>query len=155
MRTHRIAALTACFLALSSCGEVRIGLTGADGDFLSYVVDVVSVRLEKSNGDSVQTLPHRHRVDFADLADVSESVTAATIPDGTHYRAVIRMDYTDGAVSVEVDGSPTPAEVVDARMLIQAWRREYNQERQKMSLAGLTPAQYAKQLATRPIAGIL
>jgi len=37
-----------------------------------------------------------------------------------------------------------------ARMVIEAWRREYNEERPKQSLAGLTPAQYAKQLAIRP-----
>jgi len=81
----------------------------------------------------VQTLPHRHRGDFADLADVSEFVIAATIPDGTYVRAVIRMDDTDAAVSVEVDGSPTPAEVVDARMVIEAWRREYNQETEEVT----------------------
>ena len=31
------------------------------------------------------------------------------------------------------------------------WRQEYNEERTKRSLGGLTPAQYAKQLAARPI----
>jgi transposase InsO family protein len=38
-----------------------------------------------------------------------------------------------------------------ARALIEAWRREYNDERPKRSLGGLTPAQYAKQLAARPL----
>jgi transposase InsO family protein len=38
-----------------------------------------------------------------------------------------------------------------ARALIEAWRREYNDERPKRSLGGLTPAQYAKQLAERPL----
>jgi transposase InsO family protein len=38
-----------------------------------------------------------------------------------------------------------------ARALIEAWRREYNEERPKRSLGGLTPSQYAKQLATRPL----
>jgi putative transposase len=38
-----------------------------------------------------------------------------------------------------------------ARTLIEAWRREYNEERPKRSLGGLTPSQYAKQLATRPL----
>ena len=38
-----------------------------------------------------------------------------------------------------------------ARALIEDWRREYNEERPKRSLGGLTPAQYAKQLATRPL----
>jgi putative transposase len=38
-----------------------------------------------------------------------------------------------------------------ARALIEAWRKEYNNERPKRSLGGLTPSQYAKQLATRPL----
>lgn len=37
-----------------------------------------------------------------------------------------------------------------ARTVIEAWRREYNEERPKKSLGGLTPAQYAKQLAANP-----
>jgi putative transposase len=38
-----------------------------------------------------------------------------------------------------------------ARAVIEAWRQEYNEERPKISLGGLTPAQYAKQLAARPL----
>lgn len=33
-----------------------------------------------------------------------------------------------------------------AQAIIEAWRREYNEERPKKGLGGLTPAQYAKQL---------
>jgi putative transposase len=39
-----------------------------------------------------------------------------------------------------------------ARAVIEAWRREYNDERPKRSLGGLTPAQYAKQLAIKAVA---
>ena len=38
-----------------------------------------------------------------------------------------------------------------ARALIEAWRCEYNEERPKKSLGGLTPAQYAKQLAVKVV----
>ena len=38
-----------------------------------------------------------------------------------------------------------------ARAVIEAWRREYNEERPKKSLGGLTPAQYAKQLAIKAV----
>ena len=38
-----------------------------------------------------------------------------------------------------------------ARAVIEAWRQEYNDERPKRSLGGLPPAQYAKQLAARPL----
>jgi putative transposase len=37
-----------------------------------------------------------------------------------------------------------------ARTEIESWRLEYNEERPKKSLDGLTPAQFAKQLAARP-----
>jgi putative transposase len=37
-----------------------------------------------------------------------------------------------------------------ARTEIESWRCEYNEERPKKSLGGLTPVQYAKQLAARP-----
>ena len=36
-----------------------------------------------------------------------------------------------------------------AQTLIEDWRREYNEERPKKVLGGLTPAAYAKQLATK------
>ncbi len=134
-----IAPLVACLLALSACGdgggviltgpgdgnnpppactsttcgEVQIALTDADGDFLSYAVDVVSIKLERANGSTVQALPTRQRVDFADLVDVTEFVTAATIPNGTYVGATVRLDYADADVSVEVAGVPVEASVVD------------------------------------------
>ena len=36
-----------------------------------------------------------------------------------------------------------------AKAIIEAWRREYNEERPKKALGGLTPAAYARQLAER------
>lgn len=33
-----------------------------------------------------------------------------------------------------------------ARVVVESWRREYNEERPKKSLGGLTPAAYAKTL---------
>jgi hypothetical protein len=97
----------------TSCGEVRIALTDADGDFLSYAVDVVSIRLERDDGDTFEVLPDRHRVDFVDLLDVSELVAVTDIPNGTYERAIIRLDFSDAEVSVEVDGLPAAAVVVD------------------------------------------
>lgn len=38
-----------------------------------------------------------------------------------------------------------------ARAVIDTWRREYNEERPKKSLGGLTPAQYAKRLAIKAV----
>ena len=36
---------------------------------------------------------------------------------------------------------------VQPRAVIEAWRREYNEERPKKGLGGLTPAAYARRLA--------
>ena len=36
--------------------------------------------------------------------------------------------------------------------MIEEWRKEYNEERPKKSLGGLTPAQYAKHLPSKAIA---
>lgn len=38
-----------------------------------------------------------------------------------------------------------------ARVEIEAWRRDYNEERPKKSLGGLTPSTYAKQLAGKSV----
>jgi putative transposase len=37
--------------------------------------------------------------------------------------------------------------LLQARAVIEAWRREYNQERPKKALGGMTPDAYAKHLA--------
>jgi putative transposase len=39
------------------------------------------------------------------------------------------------------------ANLSHARSVIESWRREYNEERPKKALGGLTPASYARQLA--------
>jgi putative transposase len=41
--------------------------------------------------------------------------------------------------------------IAHARAVIESWRREYNEERPKKSLGGLTPNQYAKQLAIKAV----
>ena len=90
----------------ASCGTLLVGVTDADGDFLSYSVDVVSLSLRKADGTRVEALPTRQRVDFAGLVDLTELVTAATIPNGTYVSASIRLDYANADVSVEVNGAP-------------------------------------------------
>jgi hypothetical protein len=98
----------------ATCGTVYVGITDADGDFLSYSVDVVSLTLRKANGAVVETLPVTTRVDFAQLVDLSEFVTAATIPNGAYVEGQIRLDYTNAEVTVEIAGEPRAARVVDA-----------------------------------------
>jgi len=90
-----------------------ITITDADGDFLAYSVDVVSLSLTRANGQVVQTLPLSSRIDFSQLVGVSEFVTAATVPRGAYVAGTIRLDYTNADVQIEVAGQPVQATVID------------------------------------------
>jgi len=98
----------------SDCGTVYIGMTDADGDFLSYTVDVVSLKLKRANGATVETLPATTRIDFAQYVDLTEFLTAATVPNGAYVAATLRLDYSNADISVEKDGAPVAASAVDA-----------------------------------------
>ncbi len=127
-----IASLILLALSLSGCGggggggsssngstpttngEVVIGLTDAAGDFISYSVDIASITLTKASGAVVETLPLRTRVDFAQYTEMTEFVTAATIPSGVYTGAKIRLDYTNADIRVEgADGQALAAIVRD------------------------------------------
>lgn len=103
---------TGCSAA--DCGTALISLTDADGDFMSYAVDVVSLSLTRANGSEVQTLPVTMRVDFAQLVELSELITAATIPNGSYVAGTIRLDYTNADIAVDLGGEAKPAVIVDA-----------------------------------------
>lgn len=98
----------------AGCDPVFITMTDADGDFLSYTVDVVSLKLRKANGAVVETLPNQTRVDFAEYVDLTEFLTAASVPHGSYVEGTLRLDYTNAAVTVEQNGQPVAARVVDA-----------------------------------------
>lgn len=85
-------------------GEVVIGLTDAPGDFLTYTVDVVSLQLTRANGAVVETLPNSMRVDFAQIVELTEFITAATIGSGTYTDAKITLDFRNAEIKVE-DGA--------------------------------------------------
>ncbi len=96
-------------------GTAIIGLTDAPGDFLSYQVDVTSIRLTAANGAVVETLSESTTVDFAQYVEVTELVTAATIPAGTYTSATLVLDYSNAQVWVEdTDGAAVSATVLDA-----------------------------------------
>ncbi|MDJ0711212.1 MAG: hypothetical protein QNJ14_12510 [Woeseiaceae bacterium] len=95
------------------CGTVLVALTDADGDFLNYTVDVLSLELETANGRVVETLPRSTRINFTDYVDLTELVTAATIPPATYVSGTIRLDYTDAEVFVEASGESKAADVYD------------------------------------------
>lgn len=96
------------------CGTVMVALTDADGDFLNYTVDVLSLKLETANGRIVETLPNATRINFTDYVDLSELVTIATIPPATYVSGTISLDYTDSEVFVEADGASRETVVKDS-----------------------------------------
>jgi hypothetical protein len=100
---------------VSECGTVIIGLTDADGDFLSYAVDVLSLELEKRNGAIVEVLPNSTRVDFAQYVDLTEFISVATVPPGDYVAGKIRLDYSNAEVFVEESGSAKATTVVDEK----------------------------------------
>ncbi len=95
------------------CGTVYVALTDADGDFLNYTVDVVSLTLETANGRVVETLPRSTRINFTEYVDLSELVAAVTVPPATYVAGSITLDYADADVVVEDGELARPALVVD------------------------------------------
>ena len=96
-----------------ACGTVLVSLTDADGDFLDYTVDVLSLTLETANGRSIEVVPKSTRVNFTDYVDVAELVSAATVPPGTYVAGTITLDYSDAEVVVEAGGAAKDAVVTD------------------------------------------
>ncbi|MEM8983550.1 MAG: hypothetical protein AAGC71_11015 [Pseudomonadota bacterium] len=96
------------------CGVLYLAVTDADGDFLAYTVDVVSLSLERANGDTVETLPNTTRIDFTDYVELSEFVSVRNLPPGNYVAGTITIDYSAAEILVEKDGVAVPATVVDA-----------------------------------------
>ena len=96
----------------AECGTLILGLTDADGDFLSYAVDVVSLTLERADGSIVETLPTGARIDFTEYTDLTEFVTAALVPPGVYVAGRITLDYAAAEVLVEAAGEAKAAIVV-------------------------------------------
>jgi hypothetical protein len=97
----------------ADCGTLLVGLTDADGDFVSYAVDVLSVTLKRSNGATVETLPAKTRIDFAQLTDLADLLSVSTVAPGDFVGGKIRIDYSNAEVAVEKAGQTVLAKVVD------------------------------------------
>jgi len=96
----------------AECGTVLVSVTDAEGDFVSYSVDILSLTLTQPDGSTVETLPATTRVDFAQLVDLSEILSAVTLPPGEIRGGAIRLDYGNAEVFVEAGGDIIQAEIV-------------------------------------------
>ena len=89
-------------------------LTDAPEDFVSYTIDVTSIRLEKANGTTVETLSLSTRVNFAELTEVTEFLTIATVPAGAYQSVSLDLDFSDAEILVQNDeGEAVAAEAID------------------------------------------
>jgi hypothetical protein len=84
----------------SDTGTVFVGLTDADGDFITYTVDVAALTLTRADGAVVNALPVTTRVDFAQYTDMTEFLNAATVPSGVYTRVDMTLDYTNAEIRV-------------------------------------------------------
>jgi len=102
--------------AAAASGDVMVSIHDAAGDFLSYTVDVTSIRLQRANGDVVETVPLKTRIDFAQLADLTEFFTVATVPSGTYTRIVMGLDFTNSQIVVQdATGAAIPVMPIDGQ----------------------------------------
>jgi hypothetical protein len=96
-------------------GQLVLALTDAEGDFLSYIVDVTSITLVHQNGSVVEALPLTTAIDFAQYVELSELLTIATVPVGSYKSVQLNLDYSNAMVTVQADdGTPLTASLVDS-----------------------------------------
>jgi hypothetical protein len=100
--TGASATPTAC--GSSSCGASMVTLTDAKGDFLSYTVNLTSLQLQTAAGASVETLPSVTKVDFSQLVDLTEVISAGQIPAAEYVSATLTLDYTGANITAD-DGT--------------------------------------------------
>jgi len=100
--------------ATSDAGTLLISLTDADGDFVGYSVDVLSVTLQRRGGGTVEVLPAATRIDFAQLTELSDLLAVATLAPGDIVGGKIRLDYSNAEVFVQSGGQVVKAKVVGA-----------------------------------------
>jgi hypothetical protein len=81
-------------------------ITDAAGVFLAYKVNLVSLQLKLADGTLVETLPATTTVDFVQLINLSEIISARQIPSGEYVAAQVKVDFTNATIMVD-DGTGT------------------------------------------------
>ncbi|MEE4359930.1 MAG: DUF4382 domain-containing protein [Pseudomonadales bacterium] len=108
-------------------GQLLITITDAEGDFARYAIDVEAITLERADGDRIETLPIRTRIDFVELVEVTEFLSLATVPAGRYTAVSLSLDYRDADLVVQtkdgtlhdavaVDGAGAPLGRIDVRL---------------------------------------
>jgi hypothetical protein len=95
------------------CGTLFVGVTDADGDFLTYNVAISGIELTRLDGTQVSVMPSSEMVNFVDYVELSELAAAATIPTGVYTKVVMTVDYSNADIAVEKNAEPVEALMVD------------------------------------------
>jgi hypothetical protein len=90
--------------AAAATGQAMLMLTDAQGDFFSYIVSLTSLQLQTADGKTVETLPASTQVDFTQLVDLSEMLSAGQIPVADYVSAKLTIDYANAQITAD-DGS--------------------------------------------------
>ena len=85
----------------TNTGTAMVTLSDMPGDFLSYMVNVVSLKLTRSDGTIVETVPATTTVDFAQLVDLSEVISARQVPAGDYTGVALTLDYSSATIIVD------------------------------------------------------
>jgi hypothetical protein len=101
--------------ACTNCGTAMVSLTDAPGDFISYKVQVVSLQLTRSDGTVVETVPLATQVDFAQLVNLSEIISAGQIPEGSYESVSMTLDFS--AAVIVVDNGTTGVTIAPANVI--------------------------------------
>jgi hypothetical protein len=95
---------TAMSCGTMSCGSSLMTMTDAKGDFLSYIVNLTSLQLQTAAGASVETLPVTTKVDFTQLVDLTEVISAGQIPAAEYVSATLTLNYMGANITAD-DGT--------------------------------------------------
>ncbi|HUL46452.1 MAG TPA: DUF4382 domain-containing protein [Steroidobacteraceae bacterium] len=85
----------------ANTGTAMVTLTDMPGDFLSYMVNVVSLQLTRADGTTVETVPVTTTVDFAQLVDLSEVISAQQVPSGQYTGVALTLDYSSATIVID------------------------------------------------------
>ena len=108
-------------LLLAACGKttqlhpgypvLTMSATNSGNKFASYVIAIDSIALTEQSGQVVYLSPTQQVIDLVRLADISELVSAYSVPNGTYVSAALVFDYSSASISVNINGKPVVASV--------------------------------------------
>jgi len=95
-------------------GTAVLSLSDVSGDFTSYIVNIDSIVLTRSDGVLAEPLATPQTVDLVRLKDLTELVNAPAVPVGTYTTLALTLDFTFRLITINVGGEVTVASPVDS-----------------------------------------